>query len=88
MTVPLQDHPSIKPLTEYALSKANSNLALHSALEETLAPSSHTHVGLVLSERLVNMPIQVVPPMYRMLADEIKWALEEVTSFSFGKVPN
>jgi protein BCP1 len=25
------------------------------------------HVGLVICERLVNMPVQVVPPMYRML---------------------
>ena len=24
-------------------------------------------VGLVICERLVNMPVQVVPPMYRML---------------------
>jgi len=26
------------------------------------------------------MPVQVIPPMYRMLADEIKWAVEEVIS--------
>jgi len=24
------------------------------------------------------MPVQVVPPMYNMLADEIKWALADV----------
>ena len=24
------------------------------------------------------MPVQVIPPMYKMLADEIKWAVEEV----------
>lgn len=75
----LKDHASIKPLVEYFLSKANSNLALRTVLEEALAPSSHTHVGLILSERLVNMPVQVIPPMYRMLADEIKWAAKEVT---------
>ena len=74
----LKDHPSIKSLIEYFLSKANSNVALCTVLEDILAPPSKAHVGLILSERLVNMPVQVIPPMYRMLADEIKWAVEEV----------
>lgn len=78
LTVSLKDHPSVKSLTEYFLSKAKSNPALHAVLEDALASSSNNHVGLVLSERLVNMPVQVVPPMYSMLADEIKWAIEEV----------
>ena len=29
------------------------------------------HVGLVICEKLVNMPVQVVWPMYRMLVHEI-----------------
>jgi protein BCP1 len=80
LTVSLKDHPSIKSLTEYFLSKANPNPALRAVLEDALASSSNNHVGLILSERLVNMPVQVIPPMYRMLADEIKWAVEEVES--------
>jgi protein BCP1 len=82
--VPLKDHPSIKSLTEYFISKANSNIALRTLLEDALAPSSHTHVGLILSERLINMPVQIVPPMYKMLVDEIKWANEEVAPSSLG----
>jgi protein BCP1 len=39
---------------------------------------SHNHVGLVFSERLINMPVQTVPPMYRMLDNEIKWAIDDV----------
>lgn len=78
LTVPLKDHPSIKSLTGYFLSKANPNPALRAVLDDALASSSNNHVGLILSERLVNMPVQIVPPMYRMLADEIKWAVEEV----------
>ena len=27
------------------------------------------------------MPVEVVPPMYNMLADEIKWALADVCYF-------
>ncbi len=40
--------------------------------------ASTRHVGLLLGERLINMPVQVIPPMYRMLLDEIQWANEEV----------
>lgn len=78
LTVSLKDHPSIKSLTEYFLSKINPNSALRAVLEDALTSSSSNHVGLILSERLVNMPVQVVPPMYKMLADEVKWAVEEV----------
>lgn len=39
-----------------------------------LAPESSARVGLLISERLINMPHQIVPPLYTMLADEIKQA--------------
>lgn len=78
LTSLLKDHPSIKSLTGYFLSKANPDPALRAVLEDALASSSNNHVGLILSERLVNMPVQIIPPMYRMLADEIKWAVKEV----------
>ncbi|KAF9645024.1 hypothetical protein BDM02DRAFT_3149483 [Thelephora ganbajun] len=77
------DHPSIKSLAEYFLSKANPNPALRTVLGDVLGSSSNDHVGLILSERLVNMPVQIIPPMYRMLADEIKWAVEEDEPFNF-----
>ncbi|KIK04152.1 hypothetical protein K443DRAFT_430833 [Laccaria amethystina LaAM-08-1] len=42
------------------------------------------HVGLVICERLVNMPVQVVPPMYRMLVDEIDGALRDGEPYRFS----
>lgn len=78
MTVAVKAHPSIKSFIEYFLSKAGPNPGLCTVVEDALALSSNSHIGLILSERLVNMPVQIVPPMYRMLADEIKWAVEEV----------
>ena len=78
MTMVIKGHPSIKPLIEYFLSKAGPNPGLRTVVEDALALSSNNHIGLILSERLVNMPVQIVPPMYRMLTDEIKWAVEEV----------
>ena len=32
------------------------------------------------------MPVQVVPPMYNMLADEIKWALADVCHYFYRVV--
>ncbi|THH10574.1 hypothetical protein EW145_g1221 [Phellinidium pouzarii] len=75
-----QNHASIKALAAYILSKSAAHSALHSALQALLGPEglqSQNHVGFVFSERLINMPVQVVPPMYRMLADEIRLANEE-----------
>ena len=76
-----QDHPSIRAFVAYILLKSASNMPLLASLQTLLGPEglqSENHVGFILSERLVNMPVQVVPPMYRMLADEIKWAIDEV----------
>lgn len=49
------------------------------SLRVLFGPSSTAQVGLILSERLINMPVQVAPHMYRLLADEIRWALDEVS---------
>jgi len=40
-------------------------------------------IGLILSERFVNMAHQVVPPMYTMLVEEMQWALEENEPYAF-----
>lgn len=76
----IKSHPSIQALIQYLTQKAAPDASLTNTLRTILAPTSNHHVGLVLSERLINMPVQVVPHMYRMLLDEIKWALEEVRS--------
>jgi len=41
-------------------------------------------VGLLLNERLINMPPQVVPPMFRMLLEEIQWAIEDKEPYNFA----
>lgn len=60
-------------MTEYVLSKTEGEF--HDALSTQLRDG---HVGLVLSERLVNMPVQVMGPMYQMLAEEMDTAIAEV----------
>ncbi|KAH9911650.1 p21-C-terminal region-binding protein-domain-containing protein [Fomitopsis serialis] len=78
-----QNHPSIKALTEYALTKSSADPAFHGTLQTLLNPASSNHVGFVFSERLINMPVQIMPHMYRMLADEIQWALDDNEPYNF-----
>lgn len=52
-------------------------------LGNLLKSSDATQIGLVLTERLINIPADVVPPMYRMLVEEISWALEEKEPYNF-----
>ncbi|KAJ7202813.1 p21-C-terminal region-binding protein-domain-containing protein [Mycena pura] len=77
-----QNHPSIAALAAYFLEKTAPDPAFHATLRSLFA-GSDTHVGLVLCERLVNMPVQTVPPMYRMLSDELKWALGDSEPYAF-----
>ena len=41
-------------------------------------------IGLILTERLINVPAEVTPPMYAMLLEEIQWALEEKEPYTFS----
>lgn len=40
-------------------------------------------MGLVLTEKLLNMPSEIVPPMYTMLLEEIQWAIDEKEPYQF-----
>ncbi|KAI9460114.1 p21-C-terminal region-binding protein-domain-containing protein [Lactarius psammicola] len=79
-----KDNPSIKALTEYILSKSEADPSLHQTLQRILSPNASSHLGFVFSERLVNMPVEIVPHMYRMLADEIQWACDDGEPYHFG----
>ncbi|KAF7297798.1 N-acetyltransferase domain-containing protein [Mycena kentingensis (nom. inval.)] len=77
-----QNHPSIAALAEYFLEKTAGDAAFNAALRAVFG-GADTHVGLVLCERLINMPVQTVPPMYRMLSDELKRALDNNEPYRF-----
>ncbi|GAA5923703.1 protein-transporting protein BCP1 [Sporobolomyces koalae] len=86
-----QDKPCISQLTKYLASKSTPSSALHTQLSQLSGSSQATstaskprHVGLVLNERLVNMPVQVVPPMFRMLEEELQWALDDNEPYHFS----
>ncbi|KAL4788827.1 p21-C-terminal region-binding protein-domain-containing protein [Aspergillus venezuelensis] len=76
------DKPAIKDLTAYLTRKAKSTPSL-ALLADLLSQSPIPQIGLILTERLINMPVEVIPPMYTMLQEEIAWALEENEPYSF-----
>jgi len=71
----------IKDLTAY-LARHSISPSL-STLSCLLAPESPAQVGLILTERFMNMPHEIVPPMYTMLQEEIQWALDEKEPYAF-----
>ncbi|KAJ5121434.1 Protein bcp1 [Penicillium bovifimosum] len=84
--VNLQEHkdkPVIKDLIEYLKTKTSSNESL-SAAAQLLTQTPIPPIGLILTERLINMPSEIVPPMYNMLQEEIAWAIEDKEPYTFS----
>ncbi|KAL9123735.1 MAG: hypothetical protein Q9217_006862 [Psora testacea] len=78
----MTDKPTITALLEYLQDRCRLNddtAKMQSLLQE---PTS-ARIGLILTERLINVPSEVVPPMYIMLLEEISWALEEKEPYNF-----
>jgi len=60
----LQGDPSIRAIAEYILSKSAGDPSLHDTLQTILGHDPPSHLGFIFSERLVNMPVEVIPHMY------------------------
>lgn len=65
-------------IRDYVLTKSKQNDKLHTKLKDLLGAGSKKEVGLILSERFINMPVETAPPMWRMMLDEVKQAVDEV----------
>jgi protein BCP1 len=78
-----QDKPIIQDLIKYFKGKAAANPAL-SPLNELLSQTPVPPIGLILTERMINMPAEVIPPMYNMLLEEIAWAIEDKEPYNFS----
>lgn len=69
-----KDKKVIQELTKYLYTKAPSLLS---------ALPKDSQIGLILTERFINMPHEIVPPMYTMLLEEISWANQESEPYNF-----
>lgn len=75
-----KDKPEIQKLKQYILQQTSKNPTLSPVAEALEGPNT---VGLILTERLVNVPVEVIPPMYKMLEEEMDWAIEEKEPYTF-----
>jgi protein BCP1 len=81
----MQQHaekPFMAQLIHYLKTRASTNAKL-SPLSDLLGRTPIPPIGLILTDRLINCPSEVVPPMYTMLLEEIQWALQEKEPYSF-----
>lgn len=78
-----KDKPFVTTLVNYLRGKAAAVESLKS-IEQLLDKPDEATVGLILTDRLINVPSEVVPPMYTMLLEEVQWALEAKEPFQFS----
>ena len=73
-----KDVEGVKQLKGYILRNANKSAseAVAKSIQRILAePASGIVPGIVLKERLVNLPLQIAPGIHKVLIDDIAWSL-------------
>ncbi|KAG0001980.1 Mss4p nuclear export [Entomortierella chlamydospora] len=70
-------------IRDYIFTKSKQNEKLHAKLKDLLSLPSKKEVGLILSERFINMPVETSPPMWRMMLEEVKGAVDQGLPFNF-----
>lgn len=82
--------PSVKAVVDYVLDKSKDQREFNTVLTKLLAPGKTTKdnskqlkVGWIVSERMINMPVEVVPPMYKMLLEEMEKAENAHDQYEF-----
>ncbi|UPK96727.1 hypothetical protein LCI18_007662 [Fusarium solani-melongenae] len=76
-----QNKEPMNDILKYLANKAQSNPSLASVANVL---NSGKHVGLIFSERLINMPSELAPPLYSMLIDEVEAAVEDKEPYEFS----
>ncbi|EGV62487.1 Mss4p nuclear export [Yamadazyma tenuis] len=82
---------SIKAIVDYVLEKTTKNMEFNYMLKKlikengkiTKDTSKQLKTGLIVSERLINMPVEVVPPMYKMLLEEMEKSEDAHEKYEF-----
>jgi len=74
--------PPVASLLAYLAEQAKSAGQGLEALPVLLAGAGVV-VGIVLGERLINMPAEVIPPMWSMMVEEIAEAVEDKEPYEF-----
>ncbi|RKP09982.1 p21-C-terminal region-binding protein-domain-containing protein [Thamnocephalis sphaerospora] len=77
--------PHVHGLIDYLVDRCRKNQAVVDVLNgaRQRQPGGWKDVAFLFNERLINMPVQVVPPMFKMLTEEIQWALDDHEPYQF-----
>ncbi|KAI8981108.1 p21-C-terminal region-binding protein-domain-containing protein [Pilobolus umbonatus] len=59
------------------------NEKLYHAVQDIFSLSPEKPIGWIISERFINMPVEIMPPMYAMLQEEMKKAVEQNEPYTF-----
>jgi protein BCP1 len=76
-----RENPVMKTLVEYLVDKSKTSPSLSQL--PALLTSTTAQVGIIFSERMINVPSEIGPPMYGMLVDEIEAAVEDHEPYEF-----
>ncbi|KAK6506371.1 Mss4p nuclear export [Arthrobotrys conoides] len=80
------DTPAVKSLVTYLHSQTTST-PLYELLTPLFTPhkegEEEKRLAIILSERLINMPPDISPPSYKMLLEEIGYAVEDNEPYNF-----
>jgi protein BCP1 len=67
-----QENPALKPFLEYLTKTLPSGNPIKMLLEPSISPAMASRPAIVFSLRLLNLPLPLIPPLYKMLLDELK----------------
>ncbi|KAF4126878.1 protein BCP1 [Geosmithia morbida] len=75
----------IGDIAKYLADKARTNPSLSSAVPPLLAGTAggKQQVGIIFSERLINVPPEIAPPLFSMMIDEVEAAVEDKEPYDF-----
>ena len=77
-----KDNAAVQQLVKYLIEKAQSNESL--AQLASILSSPDSRVALLISERLINVPSEIVPPLYKMFVEELPEALADDQPYNFS----
>lgn len=77
-TIPMaitESRPCVRTISDYVLEKTSKDTEFNLMMRKVLKDPKFK-VGLIISERVINMPVETIPPMYKMLISELDNANE------------
>ena len=74
LTWHLKKHEFVKQIYDYVCAKSEKYNSKHAQLLKFLSSSN---VGLLVNERLINMPYDVVPELHEQIPEDLRFTMEQ-----------